>query len=253
MVVDVNFVCGLFMVQGSMMVFDFDLGYFLVIIDVLLIMEWKIVVDFVLGVMLLVWFDSCSLLIVGVGILVCSLVCVYVVMFFGLCDIVIWVCCGEQVVVLVVEFGLYYLVLCVVEDLLQVVGQVDIVSMVIMVWVFVFLGVWVCFGMYVDLIGVYKVDMCEVDDVLIVLGRLFVDSCDIIIGYIGELMIFMVSGVIGFIDVLGDFYDLVGVDVLGWQDLQDIIIFKNGGGVYLDLMIVIYIVQVIKVGVQFVI
>ncbi|MTH64249.1 ornithine cyclodeaminase family protein [Paracoccus shanxieyensis] len=247
-VVDANPVRGLPTVQGSMMVFDPDLGHPSAIIDAPLITEWKTAADSVLGAMLLARPDSRSLLIVGAGTLARSLVRAYAAMFPGLRDIAIWARRGEQAAALVAELGPHYPALRVAEDLPQAVGQADIVSTATMARAPVLLGAWVRPGTHVDLIGAYKADMREADDALIALGRLFVDSRDTTIGHIGELMIPMASGVIGPIDVLGDLYDLVGADAPGRQDPQDITIFKNGGGAHLDLMIATYIAQAIKAG-----
>lgn len=110
---------------------------------------------------------------------------------------------------MVKEFVVVGIVFLVVDDLEVVVVNVDIVVIVMMVCELIFRGDWVKFGIYVDLIGVFKVDMCEVDDDLILIGILFVDSCDIMIDYIGEFKILIVNGVIKVDVVKVDFYDFV--------------------------------------------
>jgi len=122
------------------------------------------------------------------------------------------------------------------ERLPSAVAQADIVSSATMSYEPILLGDWVRPGTHVDLIGAFKADMREADDVLLRKGRLFVDCRETTIGHIGELMIPLAAGVISETDILGDFYDLAA-GVPGRTAEDDITVFKNGGGAHLDLMV----------------
>jgi ornithine cyclodeaminase len=87
----------------------------------------------------------------------------------------------------------------------------------------------------VDLIGAFRADMREADDVALTRSRVFVDSFETTLGHIGELKEPLARGVIARSDVLGDLHDLVAGRA-GRRSAEEITLFKNGGGAHLDLM-----------------
>ena len=97
-------------------------------------------------------------------------------------------------------------------------------------------GAWLKPGAHVDLIGAFTADMREADDEVLRRGRLFVDARETTINHIGELMIPLASGVIGEADVLADLSELCRQRHRGRESVDDITVFKNGGGGHLDLM-----------------
>ena len=94
-------------------------------------------------------------------------------------------------------------------------------------------GEWLRPGQHVNLIGAYRPDMREADDAALKRSRIFVDSCDTTLEHIGELKTPIAEGVISREDVVADFYDL---DAFARTGVEDITLFKNGGGAHLDLM-----------------
>ena len=101
-------------------------------------------------------------------------------------------------------------------------------------------GDWFKPGLHIDLIGAYRPDMREVDDAALQRARVFVDSRETTIGHIGELKIPIASGAFNADDVIADFYQL---DQFKRQGVDDITLFKNGGGAHLDLMTSRYILE----------
>jgi ornithine cyclodeaminase len=83
--------------------------------------------------------------------------------------------------------------------------------------------------------------MREADDELIASGSLYVDNRDTTLHHIGELMIPLAAGIIDENDVKGDFYDLIASGTTARKSVDEITVFKNGGGAHLDLMIADYI------------
>jgi ornithine cyclodeaminase len=87
--------------------------------------------------------------------------------------------------------------------------------------------------------------MREADDAVLRRGRLFVDARHTTIGHIGEVMIPMEAGVIGEEDILADYYDLSS-GAFARRSVDEITIFKNGGGAHLDLMCARYILGAVQ-------
>ncbi len=94
-------------------------------------------------------------------------------------------------------------------------------------------GDWLRPGQHIDLIGAYRPDMREVDDAALLKSRVFVDSFDTTIGHIGEINIPLEAGTIARDDLISDYYAL---ERFQRQSVDDITLFKNGGGAHLDLM-----------------
>ena len=231
-VFDGNAARGLPTVQGAMLVFDKDDGSLRAIVESRLVTKIKTAADSVLGASLLARPDSRHLLVVGAGTVATSLVRAYTAVLPGIERVSVWSRRPEQARDLVA-----------VEDLRAAVGQADIISSATMARQPVILGDWVRPGTHVDLIGAFKADMREADDVLMARASIFVDSRDTTLGHIGELLLPIASGAITAESVLGDLYDLVRPDARRRVSPEEITLFKNGGGAHLDLMTAAYIAQ----------
>ena len=125
-------------------------------------------------------------------------------------------------------------------DLEAAVGRADIVTSATMSTEPLLQGAWFRPGQHIDLIGAYRPDMREVDDVALTRSRIFVDSYATTMGHIGELKIPLAEGVIREADVIADYYEL---DQFKRQSDDEITLFKNGGGAHLDLMTSRYILD----------
>ena len=91
-----------------------------------------------------------------------------------------------------------------------------------------------------DLIGAYRPDMREADDVALQRARVFVDSFDTTVGHIGEVKIPLESGAISRDHLVADYYS---TNRFERRSDDEITLFKNGGGAHLDLMIAGAILQ----------
>jgi ornithine cyclodeaminase len=120
-----------------------------------------------------------------------------------------------------------------VADLPAAATAADILCCATMATAPVLRGDWLRPGQHVDLIGAYRADMREADDVALRRARLFADSFDTTLDHIGEFRIPLAEGVIARSDVLADFYD---PDAFV-RAPEDITLCKNGGGAHLDLMV----------------
>jgi ornithine cyclodeaminase/alanine dehydrogenase-like protein (mu-crystallin family) len=242
-VLDANAARGIPTVQGAMLVFDKDRGSLQAIVDSALVTEFKTAADSVLGASLLARPDSRHLLVVGAGAVATSLVKAYAAVLPGIERISVWSRRPEQAQKLVAGFANLGVDLAAVADLQVAVGTADIISSATMARAPVILGDWVRPGTHVDLIGAFKADMREADDVLMAKAAVFVDSRETAL-HIGELIQPIASGAISAGSILGDLYDLVRPETRRRQSDDEITLFKNGGGAHLDLMIASWIAQV---------
>lgn len=231
-----NSLRGLPSVQGVMVLFNSETGTPSAIIDSDLITRWKTAADSGLGASYLARPDSKSLLIVGAGEAASNLASMYAAIFPSLTSIKIWNRTEAKAQALVQRLNECALPAEVAARLDAAVSQADIVSCATMSHKPVVLGEWVTPGTHVDLVGAFRSDMREADDVLMKKGRIFVDCRETTLDHIGELAIPLNSAVINRTDVLGDLYDLLSRKAGRISD-SDITVFKNGGGAHLDLMV----------------
>lgn len=219
-------------IESVVVLFDDETGAIKALIDGQLVTKWKTAGDSVLGARLLARPDSKRLLVVGSGTVASSLIDAYREVFPELEEIKVWSRNADNARVLAAAKNC-----SAAEDLRQAVEWADIVSSATMARQPIIMGDWVKQGTHVDLIGAFRLDMREADDVLMQKGRLFVDSRDTTIHDIGELSIPIAAGVLSESDVLADYYDFAAGRANGREDAHEITIFKNGGGAHLDLMV----------------
>jgi ornithine cyclodeaminase/alanine dehydrogenase-like protein (mu-crystallin family) len=224
---------------------DDTTGVPLTLIDGDMVTKWKTAADSILGARFLARPDSQSLLVVGAGVVAESIIDGYQAAFKSLTQVFIWNRSSDKAQALALRKNSDNLSVTAVTDLASIVPEVDIISCATMSTVPILKGEWVTAGTHVDLIGAYRPDMREADDILIQKAELFVDSRETTIHDIGELLIPLQTGVITELDVLGDFYDLCNGSKGRTSD-DVITLFKNGGGAHLDLMTANYIFETYK-------
>ena len=215
---------GLPSVHGAMVLFEDKTGQVEAVIDSALVTKWKTAGDSVLGARLLARPDSKRLLIVGAGTVAASLIEAYSAVFPNI-QISVWNRTRAKAEGLGAP---------VVDDLAAAVHEADIISCATMATDPIIKGEWLRGGQHLDLIGAFKADMREADDLAMQRASVFVDSKATTVEHIGELMIPIASGAISKADVQGDLYDLVRGG--GRTSDDEITLFKNGGGAHLDLM-----------------
>ena len=215
---------GLPSVHGAMVLFEDKTGQVEAVIDSALVTKWKTAGDSVLGARLLARPDSKRLLIAGAGTVAASLIEAYRTVFPNI-EISVW----NRTKAKAEELGVP-----VANDLEKAVREADIVSCATMTTAPIIKGEWLHEGQHLDLIGAFKSDMREADDLAMQRASIFVDSRATTVEHIGELMIPIASGAISAADVQGDLYDLVRGG--GRTSNDEITLFKNGGGAHLDLM-----------------
>lgn len=220
-----NAASGLPSVHGAMVLFEDQTGQVEAVIDSALVTKWKTAGDSVLGARLLARPDSRRLLIVGAGSVAASLIEAYTAVFPNI-EVTVWARTKAKAEALGVSVA---------DDLEVAVREADIICCATMASDPVIKGEWLRAGQHLDLIGAFKADMREADDLAMQRAKVFVDSRATTIEHIGELMIPIANGAITPADVLADLYDLATGQV-GRTSADDITLFKNGGGAHLDLL-----------------
>lgn len=221
-------------VQGALILFDDKTGSVRAIIDGPLVTKWKTAGDSVLGARILARPDSKCLTIAGSGTVAASLVDAYGEIFPKLEKIFIW-SRNFHHAQLLAEKSKNHCSIEAVRSLSEAVENSDIVSTATNASTPILKGEWIKPGTHIDLIGAFRPDMREADDILMQRAKIFVDAKATTIHEIGELMIPIASGAIFEDDIVGDLLDLCQRGE-GRQNDAEITLYKNGGGAHLDLM-----------------
>ena len=226
-------------VQGLFTLFDEDRGHPVCLIDGALLTFWKTVADSLLGASYLAPSDAKSLAVIGTGPIAKGLLEGYVTLFPELTDIRIWGRTRARAQAIADEMTFPLTVCDWAEDAVR---GADIITSATASRSPVIKGEWVKQGAHIDLVGAHGPDMREADDALISSASLFVDSRETVLEHIGELRIPIAKRLISRADVKGDLYDLVMADNRR-RSVDEITVFKNGGGAHLDLMVAWYCLE----------
>ena len=222
-------------IHGAVILYDSDTGTISAFLDGVLITKWKTASDSMLGARYLARPDSKNVLIIGSGTLARSLIEAYSAVFPELERITIWSRNPDNAQSLADDMADQGYATSATTDLENAAAQAHMISTATMSLVPVLKGEWISPGTHIDLIGAFRPDMREADDVVMQKGTIFVDSRKTTIHDIGELMIPIANGVISEGDIKADFYDLCN-GAEGRTSVDEITVFKNGGGAHLDLM-----------------
>lgn len=234
---------GLPSVQGNVLLYDDANGAPVATVDFDLVTRFKTVGDSLLAASRLARPDSGRIVIVGAGRIALTALSAYRVLWPE-ARFEIWNRRRESAERLVASLPSHLSpTVTVVDELSHAVQAADIICTATLSATPVILGQWLRPGQHIDLIGAFRPDMREADDEVMRQAALFVDSRDTTINHIGELMIPIAAGIITPEAVRADFYDLDS-GKFARQSVDDITVFKNGGGAHLDLMTARHIVAV---------
>lgn len=219
---------GMPMINGVVSLYSDRDGTLDGLLDFHLVTKWKTAADSLLGARRLARPDSDNILIVGAGTVGASLIEAFSA-GFPEARLAVWNRSADKAVALATT----YPGVAVADDLETAVGAADIIVTATMSSEPVIRGDWLRPGQHLNLIGAYRPDMRETDDLALQRSRIYVDSLDTTLDHIGELKIPLSTGAISRSDVIADFYAL---DAFAPASADDITLFKNGGGAHLDLM-----------------
>ncbi|SLN62838.1 L-lysine cyclodeaminase [Falsiruegeria litorea R37] len=222
------------MINGAVNLFDDGDGTLSALIDFHLVTKWKTAGDSLLGALKLANPDSREVLIVGAGTVGLSL-CEAFGRGYPNAKIRLWNRTRSKAEELAKSLDGVE----VADDLAQAVNNADIIVSATMSTEPVIRGEWLRAGQHLNLIGAYRPDMREADNEALRRARIFVDSFDTTVDHIGEIKIPLAEGTITHDDLIADYYDLNAFS----SSLDEITLFKNGGGAHLDLMTSRYILE----------
>ena len=220
-------------VNGGVMLFNDETGELEALIVFHLVTKWKTAGDSLLGAKLLAREDSKNILIVGAGTVSTNMINGYSKLYPD-AKFQLWNRSSDKAVALAELLSDAYDITPVI-DLSNAVEAADIITCATMSSDPVIDGAWLQTGQHLNLIGAYRPDMRETNDVALTRSRIFVDSRETTIEHIGELKIPIAEGVISANDVVADYYYITS-GFFSRQSDDEINLFKNGGGAHLDLM-----------------
>ncbi len=224
-------------VNGGVSLYSDKDGSLEAVVDFHLVTKWKTAGDSLLAASKLARRDSNNILIVGAGTVAHTLVQAYRALFPA-AEIAVWSRTKTSAQALADKYS----GIRVIADLESGVRNADIVTSATMATDPLIKGEWLQPGQHIDLIGAYRPDMREADDLALTRSRIFVDSRETTLDHIGELKTPLETGVITRDSVVADFYDISSGTFLRNSD-DEITLFKNGGGAHLDLMTSRYILN----------
>ena len=222
-------------INGAVNLFDDKTGQLSAVIDFHLVTKWKTAGDSILAAKLLARPNSRNILILGAGTVAYTLRQAYG-NFFPDAHFSVW----NRTSVRAEKFAANFPNTMAVNDLEKAISNADIISAATMSSEPLINGKWLKPGQHIDLIGAYRPDMREADDITLKRSKIFVDSFETTIDHIGELKIPIASAAIEREDVLSDFYN---IEAFHRSSDDEITLFKNGGGAHLDLMTAHFILQ----------
>jgi len=122
-----------------------------------------------------------------------------------------------------------------IDDIAGHIGQADIISCATLSKEPLVFGDWLKPGQHLDMVGAYRPDMREMDDVCLTRGRLFVDNIPGATKETGDIAIPLANGVIGKDDIEADLFSLCRQKVEVLRAKEDITLFKSVGHALEDL------------------
>ena len=221
------------MIDGGVMLFDDADGQLEAVIDFHLITKWKTAGDSLMAALALAPASAKKILIVGAGTVGKSLIEAFGT-GFPQAHFIIWNRSKAAANACAKATGAE-----VALDLETAVRAADIILTCTMTTDPILDGAWLRPGQHVNMIGSYRPDMREADDLTLQKSLVFVDSFDTTLSHIGELKIPLESGAIVRTDIRADYYDFKSFK----SEPDDITVFKNGGGAHLDLMTARYVLD----------
>ncbi|MVO15456.1 ornithine cyclodeaminase family protein [Parasedimentitalea huanghaiensis] len=227
------------MINGSVSLYSDSDGSLEALVDFHLVTKWKTAGDSLLGALRLANPNAAEILIVGAGTVGGSLIDAFAA-GFPQAQIRVWNRTSPKASDLAASRPGTLTA----PDLESAVRAADIIVTATMSSSPVINGDWLRPGQHLNMIGAYRPDMREADDVALTRAQIYTDSFDTTLDHIGEFMIPLAAGVIKREDVLADFYQL---DRFPAYDPSQITLFKNGGGAHLDLMTSHHVLQKWKV------
>jgi ornithine cyclodeaminase len=225
-------------VQGAMLLFDDETGACIAVMDSDLVTYWKTAADSALAMDRLAHAEAKTLVVIGTGTVAQSLIAAHTAIRPALSRVIIAGRRLEAAQKIATAVKTKDRLCEATTDIPGAVRQADIVCTATTSCDPVLRGEWVKPGTHCDLVGAFRADMREADDVLLQNSDIWVDCRETTLDHIGELLIPLQNRTIMARDIAGDFYDLIPqTGRAKTTTARRTTVFKNGGGAHLDVMI----------------
>lgn len=178
--------------------------------------------------------DATSLLMVGTGRLAPQLIAAHATVR-SIERVLAWGRRAEAVAALCEQFGDASFEISAATDLREAVRQSDIVSCATLATEPLIRGDWLAPGQHLDLVGAFRPDMREADDVALSRSRVYVDTRGGALSEAGEIVQGLAGGVIDEAAIVGDLFDLARGACAGRRSADEITLFKSVGTALEDL------------------
>ena len=221
-------------IQGIYLLFDTLTGTPLLQMDAKMLTNWRTAAASALASRFLSRLDSQTLLMVGTGSLAPYLIRAHANVR-PIKKVLVWGRNLYKAEELIQKLQLRQCQLEVANKLEEAVRQADIISMATMSSSPLLKGEWLNPGQHVDLVGSYKPDMREADDLTIQRSSIFVDIRSTAPKESGDLFIPLQNGILQHKDILADLFELCRAEHSGRSSEKEITLFKSVGHALEDL------------------
>ncbi len=232
---------GLPSVQGVYVMFDGTNGEPNAVIDGTALTLRKTAADSALGTKLLANDNVESMLMVGAGALGPHLIMAHQSIRPSIKKVTVWNRTPARAEALCRDLQIPGVSIDATTDLEAAARQADLISCATMATDPLIKGEWLKDGAHLDLVGSYREDMHECDEVAMTRGSVFTDSPWSAIKDCGEITSAFKSGALNEQDILGNLFSLTRGERKGRSRSDEITVFQNGGGGHLDLMVSQYL------------
>ena len=222
--------------QAVFLLVDPDRWTFKAMIDGAAITRWKTAADSALASRILSREGSRRLLMIGAGTIAPSLIEAHLFVRPAIEEVTVWNRTRSRAEALVESLAREGVRVTVSDDLGSSIASADIITSATGAPEPIIDGHRLRPGAHVDLVGAFSPTMREADDETIQRASIYVDCYDTALHDIGELAVPLSQGLIHREDVRADLFELVQSDPVE-RGLDEITVYKNGGGAHLDLMI----------------
>jgi len=226
--------------HAAFMVIDQATKAIAAVLDGPAITSIKTAADSVLAARRLSRENSEVLLVLGAGPVARSLTDAYLHIRPSIRQVLLWNRSPEKLQEACTDLQHRGLAVTIVQDLNAAVARADIISSATSSCTPLILGRHVRPGTHVDLVGGFRPDMQEADNVLLGKARIFVDDRQSA-AVAGDILIPLKAGAISDAQIEGDLFDLS--QLLAFErGEEEITVYKNAGGAHLDLIVSLFVI-----------
>ena len=227
---------GLPSIQAAYILFDGESGTPLASLDGAELTNWKTAADSALGARYLAREDVRTLCMIGAGELAPHLIRAHCSVRPSIERVTVWNRTRAKAEALAAAAPVAGVTFEAAPDIEAACRVADIISTATASEAPLVRGDWLRPGQHLDLVGGYKPGMREADTEAIARSRVFVDARQTTVGICGDLLDPAREGRFSADRIEGDLFDLCRGGLPSPRAVDDITVFKNGGGGHLDLM-----------------